>query len=309
MERECQFPILLSFRRFSLLTGPDQYTIDGAGLANWAISRFEDDTVLDVLSEDPNKAFDNMVEIARKSVVKGLELRKEAIAKAEQLFGDDTESTLREIVRRDHTKLEEIYRWASESACWTGDNHQLALCTKKRFQTKLIQAIDDKHFPEIRRMERTVLLMQLDAAWKEHLLAMDHVRSSVGFRGMGQMDPKVEYKREGMQLFDKMWLSIGEQLTDVIFRMEAMDAEIAEEAWVETSAKHEEFDLRRALQAEQASRLAEQERDLQEAEKAGAPAEQPIPTIRNRGERVGRNDPCPCNSGKKYKNCCMRQQV
>ena len=173
----------------------------------------------------------------------------------------------------------------------------------------MLQAIDDKFFPEIRRMERTVLLTQLDSAWKEHLLAMDHVRSSVGLRGMGQMDPKVEYKREGMRLFDQMWLSIGERLTDVIFRMEAMDADIIADSWVEATARHDEFDLRKMMQSQQPTMLEEKQRDLEAAEKAGQSADEPIQPIRNRGNRVGRNDPCPCGSGKKYKNCCMRQQL
>ena len=150
-------------------------------------------------------------------------------------------------------------------------------------------------------MERTVLLSTLDSTWKDHLLAMDHVRSSVSFRGMGQMDPKVEYKREGMRLFEKMWLSLGEQITDVIFRMEAVEEGVVESAWVETSATHESFDVTQTL-------LEEKEADLKAADQAGK-TEEPPQTIRNRTEKASRNDPCPCGSGKKYKNCCMRKQI
>jgi preprotein translocase subunit SecA len=166
-----------------------------------------------------------------------------------------------------------------------------------------MQLIDDRFYPEIRRMERTVLLTQLDSAWKDHLLAMDHVRSSVNFRSMGQMDPKVEYKREGMRLFEQMWMSIGERMTDVIFRMEAMDSDMVADSWVETSARHDAFDVTSEL-------MAEKNADLAAAESAGSSSEPArIETIRNRTERAGRNDPCPCGSGKKYKNCCMRKQV
>jgi preprotein translocase subunit SecA len=150
-------------------------------------------------------------------------------------------------------------------------------------------------------MERTVLLTTLDSSWKDHLLAMDHVRSSVSFRSMGQMDPKVEYKREGMRLFDQMWLSIGERITDVIFRMEAMDDELVASSWVETSARHDEFNVTQTL-------LEEKQADLEAADQAGAAPPEPK-TIRNRIEKAGRNDPCPCGSGKKFKNCCMRKQV
>ena len=64
--------------------------------------------------------------------------------------------------------------------------------------------MEDCYRPEMRRMEREVL-QSLDQAWKEHLLAMDHLRSSVGLRGYAQIDPKVEYKREGMRMFETMW--------------------------------------------------------------------------------------------------------
>ena len=174
--------------------------------------------------------------------------------------------------------------------------------TRDEFKAKISQAFDDRYYPEIRRMERTVLLTTLDSAWKDHLLAMDHVRSSVGFRSMGQMDPKVEYKREGMRLFEQMWHSLGERITDVIFRMEAMDDELVASSWVETSARHDAFDVTKTL-------LAEKQADLEAADRAGASEPEEPVTIRNRSEKAGRNDPCPCGSGKKFKNCCMRKQV
>jgi preprotein translocase subunit SecA len=123
----------------------------------------------------------------------------------------------------------------------------------------------------------------------------------VGFRSMGQMDPKVEFKREGMRLFDQMWLSIGEQITDVIFRMEAIEEGMVESSFVETSARHDAFDDSSYLSQEKIE-------DLQAADQAGSVPAEPK-TIRNRGEKAGRNDPCPCGSGKKFKNCCMRKQV
>ena len=72
-------------------------------------------------------------------------------------------------------------------------------------------------------MERGLLLQILDTAWKEHLLAMDHLRSSVGLRGYAQVDPKVEYKREGMRMFEQMWDSVGAYVTDLVFKMEQLD--------------------------------------------------------------------------------------
>ena len=84
------------------------------------------------------------------------------------------------------------------------------------------------------------MLQILDSAWKEHLLAMDHLRSSVGLRGYAQVDPKVEYKREGMSLFDSMWVSVGNYVTDLIFKMEQLDEGFVGSTWVESAAIKEE---------------------------------------------------------------------
>ena len=88
-------------------------------------------------------------------------------------------------------------------------------------------------------MERTLVLQILDTAWKEHLLAMDHLRHSVGLRGYAQVDPKVEYKREGMRIFEQMWTSVGEQVTDLIFRMEQLDEGFVGSTWEESEAIHD----------------------------------------------------------------------
>jgi preprotein translocase subunit SecA len=125
-------------------------------------------------------------------------------------------------------------------------------------------------------------------------LTMDHLRSSVGLRGYAQVDPKVEYKREGMKLFEGMWSSVGNYVTDLIFKMEQLDESFIGSTWVESSAIHEE--------APSTSEIAQQQQVAIE----GSGAQQKIEPIRNRQDKVGRNQPCPCGSGKKYKNCCMR---
>jgi preprotein translocase subunit SecA len=160
---------------------------------------------------------------------------------------------------------------------------------------KLTEAVEERFRPEMRRMERSILLQIVDMGWKDHLLAMDHLRSSIGLVGYAQVDPKVEYKREGMKIFDQMWESVGERVTDLIFRMEQLDEGFVGSTWVETSATH--------AQAASASDMARQQQDAIDASKGDVV----VQTIRNRGQRVGRNDPCPCGSGKKYKNCCMRK--
>ncbi len=158
------------------------------------------------------------------------------------------------------------------------------------------QSRGDAPREEMSRMERAVLLQILDNAWKDHLLAMDHLRSSVGLRGYAQVDPKVEYKREGIRTFDLMWKGIDERVVDIVYRIEQVEEDALRSTWHETAAIHAE--------AAPATLAAPGQ-----AEPAGGPPDQraeagPAEPIRNMGQKVGRNDPCPCGSGKKFKNCC-----
>jgi preprotein translocase subunit SecA len=301
VERECQYPIMVSFNRFQTRTGENSYMIDGEKLAEWASTRFEEPNVFTMLEESTEKSAETLVNISRKSVERAQALRVKAVEKAGSYF-NRTAKTLTDALHNSGESLESVAQWMRENLSWEGNAEDLAKLNKSELTNKFVQAVDDRYYPEIRRMERTVLLTQLDAAWKDHLLAMDHVRSSVNFRSMGQMDPKVEYKREGMRLFDQMWTSIGERMTDLIFRMEAIDSDIVADSWVETSARHDSFDVTSQL-------LAEKNADLEAAESASTETAAAPEPIRNRGERAGRNDACPCGSGKKYKNCCMRKQV
>jgi preprotein translocase subunit SecA len=151
---------------------------------------------------------------------------------------------------------------------------------------------------EMKRMERAVLLQILDNAWKDHLLAMDHLRSSVGLRGYAQVDPKVEYKREGMRTFDLMWKGIAERVVDIVYRIEQVEDDALRSTWHETEAIHAD-----------ASAVALSGATAPDGEplEAGGRGEPPRPEpIRNLAQKVGRNDPCPCGSGRKFKNCCGR---
>jgi len=150
---------------------------------------------------------------------------------------------------------------------------------------------------EMKRMERAVLLQILDNAWKDHLLAMDHLRSSVGLRGYAQVDPKVEYKREGMRTFDLMWKAIDERVTDIVYRIEEVEDDALRSTWKETAAIHAEAAPVTLPQPGATGESA--------GEPAGDARSAPVvEPIRNLGQKVGRNDPCPCGSGKKFKNCC-----
>jgi preprotein translocase subunit SecA len=161
-------------------------------------------------------------------------------------------------------------------------------------------AVEDRYRPEMGRMERTLMLQILDAAWKDHLLAMDHLRNSVGLRGYAQVDPKVEYKREGMRMFEVMWQSVAAQVTGMIFKMEDLNEEFVRSTFTEGRAVHESLDSSAAFKPEPPP--------PGENGQPGADLDVKLDPIRHHGPRVGRNDPCPCGSGKKYKNCHWRMQ-
>src|SRR5262249_28046947 len=87
----------------------------------------------------------------------------------------------------------------------------------------LINALDARYRSEMREMEKVLVLQILDSSWMEHLRAMDHLRSSIGLQGYAQIDPKVEYKREGMKIFADMWNGVSDKVTDLVFRVEQFD--------------------------------------------------------------------------------------
>ena len=133
-----------------------------------------------------------------------------------------------------------------------------------------------EHYQEVLRF---FLLESLDRNWKEHLLNMDHLKEGIGLRGYGQKDPKQEYKREGFELFQDMLFRIKENTLRALCHLR-----------IETRVEKDEF------------KHKEQE-DLQYAGSEEQPKKQPI---RRKTPKIGRNDPCPCGSGKKYKKCCGR---
>jgi preprotein translocase subunit SecA len=157
---------------------------------------------------------------------------------------------------------------------------------------KLWEAIEDRYAdkelrlgPELMRMfERDVLLRVVDHSWKDHLLALDHLKEGIGLRGYGQRDPKQEYKRESYELFQAMKERIEDTVIKTIFRLEP----VSEEQMAERRLQR---------QATAPGRF-----QFSAPPKAAAGQQRPK-TIVRKGEKVGRNDPCPCGSGKKYKKC------
>jgi preprotein translocase subunit SecA len=135
--------------------------------------------------------------------------------------------------------------------------------------------------PQImRELEKFVMLQAVDNQWKDHLLSMDHLKDGIGLRGYGQRDPLKEYQKEGYELFLDMSYRIKEETVRNIFLVRLAGSEEMEE-----------------LNAQR-----EQEMQLSYGDSPGGDGKPK--TVRRQADKIGRNDPCPCGSGKKYKKCC-----
>jgi preprotein translocase subunit SecA len=136
----------------------------------------------------------------------------------------------------------------------------------------------------MRHLERVVTLQSIDTHWKDHLLAMDHLKEGIGLRGYGQRNPLQEYQREGFDMFAAM--------------LERFEADVVEKMYSVRIADEDDVDR---MEQERRRRA---ERDLMMARRQGGDGAQPQQTqVKRAGDKVGRNDPCPCGSGKKYKKC------
>jgi preprotein translocase subunit SecA len=151
----------------------------------------------------------------------------------------------------------------------------------------------------MREMEKYFTLQILDSLWKDHLLSMDHLREGIGLRGYGQKDPKLEYKKEAYTLFEEMIFKWAE---DVIERVFKVQIQVGEEGNI--PVRQEEVLMSMEKPSVQDSRQAP---IPNQPNRAVGPASRPKQTtqgtITRQYPKVGRNDPCPCNSGKKYKKC------
>ncbi len=146
---------------------------------------------------------------------------------------------------------------------------------------------------EMTSLERYVLLQIYDSAWKDHLLGMDHLKGSIGLRGYAEQDPKVAYKREGARQYEEMLSSVREKVTGMIFKVRLSADTQQSSVYQVSDTVHRQLSGYGHLAGQQ--NLADQAQQTEQTK---------VQTIRRDIPKVGRNDPCPCGSGKKYKKCC-----
>ena len=167
--------------------------------------------------------------------------------------------------------------------------------------------------------ERSIMLQSLDTHWREHLAALDHLRQGIHLRGYAQKNPKQEYKREAFELFSALLDAIGNEVTRFIMTVrvqtqdqivqaeEQLNAQLASSAPALENVRyqHAEFDEALATVADPEEVALESTEPVGTLQRRGDPRGQPVKVqqVQRFNDKLGRNDPCPCGSGKKYKNC------
>ncbi|PAJ74117.1 preprotein translocase subunit SecA [Pseudoalteromonas sp. NBT06-2] len=177
-----------------------------------------------------------------------------------------------------------IQTWLDE------DNKLFEETLRERIEESISEAYKQKEEmvgeSVLRQFEKAIMLQSLDQHWKDHLAAMDHLRQGIHLRGYAQKNPKQEYKRESFELFTEMLENLKVDVVGILSKVQVR----AEEDVEAVEAKH------------RASESTEHQYQHQEAEHVGGEAPETA-TMTRTAPKVGRNHPCPCNSGKKYKQC------
>ncbi len=177
------------------------------------------------------------------------------------------------------------YKWTEE---------ERTELTQEQFREKTLELVrkayaaqEEVNTPQnMRQLERILLLQIVDTSWKDHLLSMDHLKEGIGLRGYGQKNPLNEYKREGYELFNGVMDAVRSQTVSSLMRVRVMKQDDVDRL---------EEERRRKKEAElEMIRSVAKEGDSDGDDK----------TVKRDGDKVGRNTPCPCGSGKKYKKCC-----
>jgi preprotein translocase subunit SecA len=307
-QKEAHFPVQIGLARFLADRAPGGQTprTDRDGLAQWFSERYGVVVDVDELRIMSRGDIEKLLKKLAEERYQGTRLWKELQERLDAAFpqstvarGGDEEPT------GDPAALNALSSWVREQLEAEINPEVLPKLTRSETRAMLSEVIDARHRPEMREMETALVLQFLDSGWMEHLRAMDHLRSSVGLRGYAQVDPKVEYKREGMKIFEEMWNGVGDKVTDMIFRMEKVDPD-----YLKYLGSRWQLDRARTIHEAAPDAISAGGNDIraqQEAAIESSKGEKKAEPVRNTGKKVGRNDPCPCGSGRKYKVCCLRK--
>jgi preprotein translocase subunit SecA len=247
-------------------------------------------------------AYETLVEWANRKYRAGLSVEKVQDAKPRALhkqllelsrsFNDgELERELSDKVASSNTS--DLVSWANERFGASLAEEDLS-GEGPEVEEKLSEVAAEFLRSELTDLEKYVLLQVYDGTWKDHLYSMDHLKSSIWMRGLAEKDPKIEYKREGSRMFEEMLDTIEDRVTDIIFRIRLEAGARSRNVWNVSQTSHDEVGQ---------FAMAEQQRAAAQAPQGEVKVKQ----IKLETPKVGRNEPCPCGSGKKYKKCCGKE--
>ncbi|MBU6392020.1 MAG: preprotein translocase subunit SecA [Planctomycetota bacterium] len=218
-------------------------------------------------------------------------------------FAYDTKSS-----RDDEKSPFDLEGWFKQKFGLTIDLNEVEEKTRQNVEEFLIKKAQEAYEAKentvgkgnMEKITQVLLLEKIDTKWKDHLYAMDHLRSGIGLRGYAQVDPRIEYKREALGMFESMNLSIRDDVTDLIFKLQVGEEVERKNIWHPDHYVHQEVTGLEKIQESPAA-VSMQSSSVNSEEQV----ERKIEPIKV-GVKVGRNQPCPCGSGRKYKQCCGR---
>ena len=312
-EKERSYPVEFAIEEY-LSPQVGHGSGDFEGLAAWASRFYLADVSADNLRDrDPRVVRDRLLEIARAFDESGRLRRtvEEGLAKHFPARRLDEEASWQALARwaGDVFALELVPRQLAQAAApapedgdgEAGRDEPAAPDPREAVAEFLVARARSERRSRMTELERYILLQVHDTSWKDHLHEMDQVKSGVGLRGYGQKDPLIEYKREGLEGFERMLDSAREKFSDLFFRARWVRQDALARIWAGQSSEHAVAESAYEAQRQAALRMSQQAQMADEGKEA-------VRTIVRDQPKVGRNDPCPCGSGKKYKKCCGRRK-
>ncbi|MFA5335206.1 MAG: SEC-C metal-binding domain-containing protein, partial [Candidatus Omnitrophota bacterium] len=242
----------------------------------------------------------------RRSVLEGKELHEYIAAAIENGLDGAMDRFMEEKLQADEWDfkgLDEWFRGKLGFALASGRD-EIFMGSRPEIRERLLGIIN-KHYEKrefilgadvARHIEKTIMLDMIDSKWKEHLYAMDGLKEGIGLRAYGQVDPLIEYKNEGFAMFEEMMNRIQDDALEFVFKVQVVGQEKPKGVFDSVPQQMIHRDM-----GSLASRIPNAGAG-QPAEASPQDAKQ-LP-IEREAPKVGRNDPCPCGSGKKYKKCC-----
>ncbi len=267
-QREIEYPVEFAMNMVYGPQGANVYAFEA--LADWV-----------------NKKYNARFSIERMQNTKPKLLHKQLLELSESFNNGELERELDNKIANLNTA--ELVSWANERFEASLSEDELGDGPQR--EEKLAELGREFLRAELSDLERYVLIQVYDSTWKDHLYSMDHLKDSIWMRSMAEKDPKTEYKREGFRMFNEMLETIEDRVTDIIFKVRLEAGARAQSIWNVSQTVHDEVGQFAMAERQRAAAQAPQ-------------GEQKVKQIRLEHPKVGRNDPCPCGSGKKYKKCC-----